>query len=74
MEKKILLIDEYDHKIETQNCPKLKINLKYTTKLRNYQEKAVSKMFMSRRARSGIIVLPCGAGKTLVGIKCLTKI
>ena len=25
-------------------------------------------MFSSHRARSGIIVLPCGAGKTLVGI------
>ena len=25
-------------------------------------------MFMNGRARSGLIVLPCGAGKTLVGI------
>ena len=50
------------------------INLKYTTNLRNYQDKAVSKMFVSHRARSGIIVLPCGAGKTLVGIKIISKI
>ncbi len=26
-------------------------------------------MFAGNRARSGIIVLPCGAGKTLVGIQ-----
>ena len=25
-------------------------------------------MFSNGRARSGVIVLPCGAGKTLVGI------
>lgn len=30
--------------------------------------KIVLSNFDSRRARSGIIVLPCGAGKTLVGI------
>ncbi|CAI8509303.1 unnamed protein product [Hanseniaspora opuntiae] len=29
---------------------------------------SLSKMFGNGRARSGIIVLPCGAGKTLVGI------
>jgi DNA excision repair protein ERCC-3 len=29
---------------------------------------ALSKMFGNGRARSGIIALPCGAGKTLVGI------
>ena len=27
----------------------------------------MSKMFGNGRARSGIIVLPCGAGKSLVG-------
>lgn len=32
---------------------------------RPYQEKSLSKMFGNGRARSGIIVLPCGAGKSL---------
>lgn len=32
------------------------------------QEKGLAKMFSRGRARSGLIVLPCGAGKTLVGI------
>ena len=31
-------------------------------------------MFGSHRARSGIIVLPCGAGKTLVGITAAATI
>lgn len=46
----------------------LPINLKPSTQIRPYQEKSLSKMFGNGRARSGIIVLPCGAGKTLVGI------
>ena len=32
------------------------------------QEKSLRKMFGNGRARSGVIVLPCGAGKTLVGV------
>lgn len=36
-----------------------------------YQEKALNRVFVKGRARSGIIVLPCGAGKTLVGILCM---
>ncbi len=33
-----------------------------------------SKMFGNGRARSGIIVLPCGAGKTLTGITAASTI
>jgi DNA repair helicase Rad25 len=44
-----------------------------TSLLRPYQEKSLSKMFGNGRARSGMIVLPCGAGKTFVGIAaCIT--
>jgi len=32
------------------------------------QARAMSKMFGNGRARSGIIVLPCGAGKSLAGV------
>ncbi|KNC97502.1 DNA repair helicase rad25 [Spizellomyces punctatus DAOM BR117] len=48
--------------------PNLDVDLKATTKLRPYQERSLSKMFGNGRAKSGIIVLPCGAGKTLVGV------
>jgi len=44
------------------------IDLKPSTLLRPYQEKSLRKMFGNGRARSGVIVLPCGAGKTLVGV------
>lgn len=37
-------------------------------KVRFYQENAINRIFVRGRARSGIVVLPCGAGKTLVGI------
>ncbi|EFN57091.1 hypothetical protein CHLNCDRAFT_57434 [Chlorella variabilis] len=43
-------------------------------KHRPYQEKSLSKMFGNGRARSGIIVLPCGAGKSLVGVSAAARI
>lgn len=38
------------------------------------QEKSLARMFGNGRARSGIIVLPCGAGKTLVGISAAQRV
>ncbi|KAK9454425.1 P-loop containing nucleoside triphosphate hydrolase protein [Dipodascopsis uninucleata] len=61
------VLEEYDFRNDTRN-PNLDIDLKPSTQIRSYQEKSLSKMFGNGRARSGIIVLPCGAGKTLVGI------
>eukprot|EP01054_Gregarina_sp_Poly1_P007479 Gregarina_sp_Poly_1__7478@NODE_416_length_8734_cov_134_157609_g338_i0_p1_GENE_NODE_416_length_8734_cov_134_157609_g338_i0NODE_416_length_8734_cov_134_157609_g338_i0_p1_ORF_typecomplete_len848_score138_71ERCC3_RAD25_C/PF16203_5/1_5e81Helicase_C_3/PF13625_6/3_1e33ResIII/PF04851_15/1_3e20SNF2_N/PF00176_23/4_7e09SNF2_N/PF00176_23/1_3e03Helicase_C/PF00271_31/2_4e08AAA_30/PF13604_6/1_4AAA_30/PF13604_6/0_00024AAA_11/PF13086_6/2_6e03AAA_11/PF13086_6/0_033AAA_11/PF13086_6/4_4e02AAA_19/PF13245_6/2_9AAA_19 len=67
------LLTEYDFWRDTNNPP-LNIALKQTTKVRYYQERALRKMFSNGRARSGIIVLPCGAGKTLTGITAATTI
>ena len=39
-----------------------------------YQADSLDKMFGNRRARSGIIVLPCGAGKTLTGVVAASTI
>ncbi|KAH3674217.1 hypothetical protein WICMUC_003459 [Wickerhamomyces mucosus] len=61
------VLEEYDFRNDSRN-PDLDIDLKPSTQIRPYQEKSLSKMFGNGRARSGIIVLPCGAGKTLVGI------
>jgi len=66
-------LEEYDFRNDTVN-PDLEIDLKPTTRIRPYQEKSLSKMFGNGRARSGIIVLPCGAGKTLVGITACSTI
>ncbi|KAI0249157.1 DNA repair helicase rad25 [Lactifluus subvellereus] len=61
------MLEEYDFRNDTVNA-NLDIDLKPATVIRPYQETSLSKMFGNGRARSGIIVLPCGAGKTLVGI------
>jgi DNA excision repair protein ERCC-3 len=61
------LLAEYDFKNDTLN-PDINIDLRPTALLRPYQEKSLRKMFGNGRARSGVIVLPCGAGKSLVGV------
>lgn len=60
-------LEEYDFRNDNLNA-NLEIDLQPSTQIRPYQEKSLSKMFGNGRAKSGIIVLPCGAGKTLVGI------
>eukprot|EP01006_Ploeotia_vitrea_P034547 TRINITY_DN65761_c8_g1_i1.p1 TRINITY_DN65761_c8_g1~~TRINITY_DN65761_c8_g1_i1.p1 ORF type:complete len:835 (-),score=71.96 TRINITY_DN65761_c8_g1_i1:1376-3880(-) len=57
----------YDFHKDFEN-PSIDLTLKSTTRLRRYQEISLSKMFTNGRSRWGIIVLPCGAGKTLVGV------
>jgi DNA excision repair protein ERCC-3 len=61
------VLEEYDFRRDEVN-PNLDIDLRPGTQIRPYQEKSLSKMFGNGRAKSGLIVLPCGAGKTLVGI------
>lgn len=67
IEKRYPLLEEYEFKND-KTLPPLDINPKLKSPTRGYQEKALGIMFSNERARSGIIVLPCGAGKTLVGI------
>ncbi|OEH79442.1 tfiih basal transcription factor complex helicase xpb [Cyclospora cayetanensis] len=62
------LLSEYDFRRDTKNFRISSLLLRSSTKIRYYQERALRKMFSNGRARSGIIVLPCGAGKTLTGI------
>lgn len=72
-EENFPLIEEYDF-LEDDSSPKLEIDLKPSTHIRPYQEKSLSKMFSNGRARSGVIVLPCGSGKTLVGITAVCTV
>lgn len=60
-------LEEYDFRRDSKSA-NLTISLRPIAHIRDYQEKSLSKMFGNGRARSGLIVLPCGAGKTLVGI------
>uniref|UniRef100_M4BJQ9 DNA 3'-5' helicase n=1 Tax=Hyaloperonospora arabidopsidis (strain Emoy2) TaxID=559515 RepID=M4BJQ9_HYAAE len=67
------LMEEYDFRND-KTIPDLEMDLKPSTRIREYQEKSLSKMFGNGRARSGIIVLPCGAGKTLTGVTAASTI
>jgi len=61
------LLEEYEFKGDS-DLQQIEMSLRPTTKLRPYQEKSLHKMFSGKRARSALIVLPCGAGKSLTGI------
>jgi DNA excision repair protein ERCC-3 len=67
----IHIVDEYDY-VNDDELPVLNgsLHLPPGYSLRPYQARALSKMFHPERetAKSGVIVLPCGAGKTLTGI------
>lgn len=62
------LMEEYDFRNDNTNPNVDRMDLKPHTRIRRYQERSLAKMFGNGRARSGIIVLPCGAGKTLTGV------
>ena len=62
------LLAEYDFRNDQEIKDVESLTLKPTSTLRPYQAKALQKFFGRGRARSGVIVLPCGAGKTLTGI------
>lgn len=65
--------EEYAFRDDNTNA-ELPIDLRPHARIRPYQEVSLNKMFGNGRAKSGIIVLPCGAGKTLVGISAACTI
>ena len=73
MELEYPLLAEYDFRHDSRN-PDINLDLKPMAILRPYQEKSLRKMFGNGRARSGIIVLPCGAGKSLVGVTAVCTV
>ena len=52
------------------------IHKKQTFQLRHYQQQSIDTFYMSGSAMggSGVIVLPCGAGKTIVGIGVIVNL
>ena len=66
------MLEEYDFRNDTANAD-IPYELKPTVKHRPYQVKGLAKMFGNGRARSGVIVLPCGAGKSLTGISAAVR-
>mmetsp|Transcript_7857 Transcript_7857/g.18772 ORF Transcript_7857/g.18772 Transcript_7857/m.18772 type:complete len:694 (+) Transcript_7857:33-2114(+) len=70
------LLQEYEFRRDREDTnPQLAAVLRPTVNLRPYQQRALSKMFsVDDVAKSGIVVLPCGAGKTLVGIAACCRV
>jgi DNA repair helicase Rad25 len=81
------LLQEYDHHAEDPSSPDAvamlldgrgvgarRVVLRDPAAMRKYQTMCMEKMFSNKRARSGVVVLPCGAGKTLVGIAAAVTI
>lgn len=69
------LILEYDflkEKIDASQI--LDISIKASVKIRFYQERALQNIFIDQKARSGLVILPCGSGKTIVGIAAIARI
>jgi DNA excision repair protein ERCC-3 len=66
------MLEEYDFRNDSTNAD-IPYELKPVVKHRPYQQKGLAKMFGNGRARSGIIVLPCGAGKSLTGISAAVR-
>ncbi|KAH9259585.1 hypothetical protein BASA81_002007 [Batrachochytrium salamandrivorans] len=67
------MLEEYQYQKDDIN-PDLDMKLRANVKTREYQDRALRKMFGNSNARSGVIVLPCGAGKTLTGISAACTI
>ena len=61
------LAEEYDFRRDHSTAT-LPIDLRPSTKIRNYQEKSLCQKCSATVALVQIIVLPCGAGKTLTAI------
>lgn len=70
------LLQEYEYRLDrTEHNPELQAVLRPSVNVRPYQQRALSKMFaVDGVAKSGIVVLPCGAGKTLVGISAACRV
>jgi len=56
-----------------RNDPGQRLPMRLTSELRPYQAESVRRVYGGDRAKSGVIVLPCGAGKTLTGIAIAAK-
>lgn len=61
------LMVKYEFRNDTIN-KSIDLDVRTKAKIRPYQEKSLEKMFGNGRARSGVLVHLCGAGKSLVRV------
>ncbi|MCL6445893.1 MAG: DEAD/DEAH box helicase, partial [Alicyclobacillus sp.] len=57
-----------------QVAPPMSMRLRSEVSLRPYQAEAVEQFFSGGQRESGIVVLPCGAGKTVVGLAIIARL
>ncbi|GIQ87973.1 helicase Ercc3, partial [Kipferlia bialata] len=69
----IPVFDEYDF-THDEDTTRIQGDIKPTTSVRHYQRASLERMFARDVARSGIVCLPCGAGKTLVGVAAMARL
>ncbi|KNH09540.1 DNA repair helicase and transcription factor protein [Perkinsela sp. CCAP 1560/4] len=65
---------EYEYKTDTRTREVRDFRLRDPKSLRGYQTDAIDSVFFNDRICSGLIVLPCGAGKTLTGISIAARL
>ena len=63
---------EYEYRTDA-SIADVPITLREDVVLRSTQETALARVLHNDRARSGVLVLPCGAGKTLLAIALMTR-
>lgn len=67
------MIQEYDFENDKQ-AHKIPIEMVNGISMRYYQERAIKHVIINNKARSGLVILPCGAGKSLVAILLIQRI
>lgn len=74
--KRVLASNGYPavDRVGYRRAPSIPFALALSTTLRDYQADAVNQFFEQSREQSGVVVLPCGAGKTVVGIGVLERL
>jgi superfamily II DNA or RNA helicase len=65
---------QYDYRTDTATADVPNFRLKDSTRLRSYQEASLERFLRGGNARNGVVVLPCGAGKTLTGVAAAAAI
>lgn len=74
--KRVLAANGYPvlDRVGYRSAPSVPFAIEPSTTLRDYQLEAMNQFFEQSRQQSGVVVLPCGAGKTIVGVGILERL
>lgn len=75
MELGFPLLSEYLFQNVSDECPlNINLDLKPGVELRPFQKNSLDNIFRKGTLKSGLIILPCGAGKSLVGVAACCRL